>query len=928
MSGPEPVDAESDAPTRIDADTTPSREIVRGLTEPRQNLVDWLKDQVERQLAAKLGRYALLRVLGEGGMGVVFAAYDQDLDRKVAIKLLRTRTRGAQWDESWLRNEAKAMARLSHPNIVQVYDVGMEEGTLFVAMEFVVGVSLRAWYKRKQRSVREAIDVLLQAGRGLQAAHESGLVHCDFKPQNVLVGKDGRVRVLDFGVAQLRERTRAAAADSPSDPQKATRMGGTPAYMAPELHQKHPPDARSDQYAFCVALYETLYGQRPFVGLTPEELRAAILAGKPAPASDAKVPPWLRKVVLRGLAVDPAQRWPSMAALLAELGRDRGRTLRRWGLALGAATLVGLVGFNVAQRRVYQAELEAHRCDAAASSLATWDDERREAVRKAILGSGLHFAEDTWPRVAASLDEYAADWSAMRVEACEQNRSGAQSDLLYERRVACLEQRRADLAALVAVYSAADRDVVTKAVRASAELRPLAPCADPELLLADVAPPAAELIPEVERLRNTLATVRAELSAGRVKPARERLTTTSPEIVATAYRPLIAETQLLVGIADQALGDYKAAAAAYEAALWAAEASRHDAVAVDIAIRLTLVVGYHLVKLEESALWERLAAAAIDRQGGPRELEARWLAAKATVRLRAGKADEATDLMRAALAASERISGANSFEAALLLGNLGSIAGVSGDMQTASEYSQRALTAAEALLGPEHPDVATVCANAGAAALGRGDFPAALALLERARGITERTVGADHPEVARIYNNLGSVHSRMHDYEQALTLLTRSAELRRRLLGDQHTDTANTEGNIADTLLQLGRPAEALDHIERALAGHLASVGDKHSRYGAGLAHRGRIELALGRFKPAVADLERGLEILLAAGAAPREQFGDARFGLARALWPQTRQQPRALALAREAAADYTAAGPAFARELAATRTWLTEHAP
>ena len=927
MAGPEHGDVESDAPTRVDADETPSREIVRGLTAPRHHLVDWLKDQVESQHAAKLGRYALLRVLGEGGMGVVFAAYDQELDRKVAIKLLRTRARGSQWDESWLRNEAKAMARLSHPNIVQVYDVGQEEATLFVAMEFVVGVSLRSWWKRSKRSLRETLDTCTQAGRGLQAAHDSGLVHCDFKPQNVLVGKDGRVRVLDFGVAQLREATRAAPTDvTASDSRPHTRLAGTPAYMAPELHQKSVPTARSDQFAFCVTLYEALYGQRPFVGLTVADLREAIVHGKLAPTPDTKVPPWLRRVLLRGLALDPAARWPSMAALLAELGRDRGRAARRWGLALGAAALLGLAASNVHQRRSYQAELEAHRCDATAGLAGAWDDERRAAVHQAILASGLHFADDTARRVAARLDAYAAAWSAMRTAACEQNRSGAQSDLLYERRVACLEQRRADLAALVDVYSAADRDVVTKAVRASAELRPLSPCADAELLLGPVVPPATEQADaEVRRLRAVLATVRAELSAGKIKPARERLAAADPAIAATTYRPLIAEAQFLVGLAEQTLGDYKAAVAAYEAALWAAEASRHDQVAAEAAIRLALVVGYHQSRLDESALWERLAAAALERRGGPRELEPRWLAARGTVRLRAGQADEAAALMTAALAAAERINGPNSFEAALLLGNLGSIAGTRGDMATAIDISRRALAAAEAQLGPDHPDVATVCANTGAAALGRGDFKIALEHLERARGILERSVGADHPDVARIYNNLGSVHARLGDYDQALALQTRSLELRRRLLGANHTDTANSEGNIADTLLQLARPDEALAHVDRALAGHLASVGDQHNRYGAALALRGRIQLARAEPRLALADLTRGLEILT-AGATPREQLGDARFGLARALLPSKR--PQSLELAHQAAADYAAAGPAFTREQTELRAWLAEHDP
>ncbi|MBL9105979.1 MAG: serine/threonine protein kinase [Myxococcales bacterium] len=914
-------EAQGGESTRVDEELTPSAHAIRQ-GEARQNLVDRLKEQVEASLGARLGRYALLKVLGEGGMGVVFAAYDDQLDRKVAIKLLRTRARG-EWHESWLRNEAKAMARLSHPNIVQIYDVGQEAGTLFVAMEFVVGVSLRRWWKKTRRSAREVLEVCMQAGRGLQAAHEAGLVHCDFKPQNILVAKDGRVRVLDFGVAQLRKRTHAPTSEEASEAAPRTSLlGGTPAYMAPELHAQRGPDARSDQFAFCVTLYEGLYGERPFRGDDAAGLRRAILEGKLAPTPDVAVPAWLRRAVLRGLAVDPGQRWPSMAALLAELGRDRGRTLRRWGIGVGAAALVGFAGVNAVERRALQAELEAHRCDAPA---AAWDEPRRAAVKAALLGTGVSYAGDTWPRVDARLGEYAAAWSAMRVEACESHRSGAQSDLLYERRVACLEQREADLAALIEVLGAADREVVAKAVRAAFELRPLAACADAEVLLAAVAPAPVEVEDAVARVRATLATVRAELSAGQARAARGRLAAATAAAEATGYRPLLAELRFHEGMAEQALGDYKASAAAFEAAWLAAEASRHEQIAAEAAIRLVMNVGYYLARVEEAGLWERLATAVLERRGGARELESRWLGAQATVRMRAGKFDEAQEKMTAALAAAERTGGPDSYEAVLFRGNLGSIAGTRGDMAAATELSARSLAGLEALLGPGHPDVATLCANSGAAALGRGEFNKAREYLERARQIYERSVGAEHPELARVDNNLGSVLSRMGDYPRALELQRRSLESRRRTLGERHTDTANSEGNLADTYIALGEPAQALAHAERALAGHLASVGDGHPRYGAAMVIRGRARVALGQTRAGVADLEQALAIVQAAGA-PREELAEARYQLARALWQNPRQRARAVTLARASLADYMAVGAAYARERADNEAWLKEH--
>ncbi|MBA3547968.1 MAG: serine/threonine protein kinase, partial [Nannocystis sp.] len=300
-------DLQPDAPTRVAADLVSSAELLSSATDQPVHapLPDLLKAQVERGTGgARLGRYALLRVLGEGGMGVVFAAYDEELDRKVAIKLLRTRADGAAPERSWLLSEAKAMARLSHPNIVQVYDVGTCDGQLFLAMECVVGVTLLRWMRGGPKPWREVVPVLLQAGRGLQAAHEAGLVHRDFKPANVLVGGDGRVRVLDFGLAQLQGRGSGAPRAEHDDSHRTTIVAGTPAYMAPELHRQAEPDQRSDQFAFCVALHEALFGKRPFTGNSSQELARAILAGTiTAPPADAKVPAWLRRIVARGLAL-------------------------------------------------------------------------------------------------------------------------------------------------------------------------------------------------------------------------------------------------------------------------------------------------------------------------------------------------------------------------------------------------------------------------------------------------------------------------------------------------------------------------------------------------------------------------------------------------------------------------------------------------
>jgi predicted Ser/Thr protein kinase len=275
-----------------------------------------------------IGRYLVIGVAGVGGMGVVYTAYDETLDRKVAVKVLRpTDWSGVERREQVLR-EAQAMARVTHPNVVPIYEVGVFDGRIFLAMEFVEGATLREWQRQEGRSWEEVIGAYLAAGDGLLAAHRAGLVHRDFKPDNVLVGADGRPRVVDFGLARV-----DAAAESPLAPgdtsphlhaqhSTAGRVIGTPTYMPPEQQRGEPADARSDQFSFCVALYEALYGTPPFEGATMEERMANITAGAVRPAPASPVPPPVERTLRRGLAADPAQRFPSMDPLLTALSLD------------------------------------------------------------------------------------------------------------------------------------------------------------------------------------------------------------------------------------------------------------------------------------------------------------------------------------------------------------------------------------------------------------------------------------------------------------------------------------------------------------------------------------------------------------------------------------------------------------------------------
>jgi eukaryotic-like serine/threonine-protein kinase len=320
-----------------------------------------------------VGRFIVLDVVGAGGMGLVYAAYDPELDRKIAVKVVRaagfTGPR-ASAGRSRLMREAQVMARLSHPNVVTVHDVGVVDDAVFIAMEFVDGVTLRTWLQGQTSDATEpgasrstirmvaarrwqtVLDLFIKAGRGLAAAHEVGVIHRDFKPDNVLVGRDGRVKVLDFGLAKGWEAAEAEAVDGLAAPEGPARevaedsqvgtVLGTPAYMAPEQHEGKPCDARADQFSFCVALWEGLYGARPFAGKTPTDIAEATWRGEVQPVPrDSRVPRWLHRVLLRGLACEPNMRYPDMRRLLAELERDRDRMRRLW-LVGGVAAMLGL----------------------------------------------------------------------------------------------------------------------------------------------------------------------------------------------------------------------------------------------------------------------------------------------------------------------------------------------------------------------------------------------------------------------------------------------------------------------------------------------------------------------------------------------------------------------------------------------------------
>jgi len=432
-------------------------------------------------------------------MGVVYSAHDPQLDRKIALKLLRSDAVSPE-ERAPLRDrllsEAQAMAKLAHPNVVAVHDVGSFGDSVFIAMELVDGQTLTRWLAERPRRWREVVAVFVAAGRGLAAAHAAGLVHRDFKPDNLLVGKDGRIRVSDFGLAQtVAPSTPTGDLDldlAGAGAMTTTReLAGTPYYMAPEQHLGEVTSARSDQFSFCVVLYAALAGEHPFAASSYVELADAVTHGRlrPPPRRD-RMPRWLHRVLIRGLSVAPGDRYPSIDDLLARLARDPVRQLWR-GLAI-TLPAAALLGGGVLALRAHDARL---MCQGAERKLAgVWEPQRARVIERAFRGSGHPHAAAAFDEVSRRLDRYTRSWVAMHTEACEATRiRGEQPESVLGLRMMCLDARLRGVRALTDRFASAGMELVDRAPHAVKALEPLTVCADVPALSSSARPNVAAL---------------------------------------------------------------------------------------------------------------------------------------------------------------------------------------------------------------------------------------------------------------------------------------------------------------------------------------------------------------------------------------------------------------------------------------------------
>jgi tetratricopeptide (TPR) repeat protein/predicted Ser/Thr protein kinase len=858
-----------------------------------------------RQRGDSLGRYLVIEKLGAGAMGVVYAAYDHELDRRVAIKLWHTdqgASTTADVARTRLLREAQALARLAHPNVVGVHDVGTVDGEVFVAMEYVDGETLEAWLTRTRPRWPQVLATFLAAGHGLAAAHAAGLVHRDFKPENVMVGRDARVRVMDFGLA------RASGAggelptreDSPLD-LELTRTGGllgTPAYMPSEQFHGRLVDARSDQFAFCVALWEALYGERPFAATSLSELIARVDAGEVSPIPrGAAAPAWLRRVLLRGLRPDPKDRYEDMRVLLAALARDPRTLRRRLALAgLGAALLAGLA---LATRS------DGSVCEGGPERWASaWSPARAAAVTDALVATGRPHAADTATRVREGLDAYGAALVAMHHDACAATRlRGEQSDALLDLRMTCLGERLIEVDALARHLAVADSEAADLAVSAVAALTPVAACGDVAALTAAVPPPSDPAArAQVDAARVRLAEATAMHRLGRYKeglPIARTLVTEAREI---GHAPLIAEALLTLASFEINAADPNTAGASLLAAISEAARAGDRELHARAWVALTRHTAGALRRPDEAMHWATAMAAAIDLAHPGPDLRASALAARGEALISKGDYTQARAAFEAALALLPVTDGGDELRRAAVMQRLGSVLQHLALPDEARAMYTSGLEAVERTLGPEHPRVAGGLTSLANLARDAGDYATARALTERALALREAAHGPEHQLVAQLHFNLAFIAQLRGDLPAARAGAERALQIFERSLGAAHPDLSYPLNFLGVLAQGDGRLDEAEALLRRALAIDEAAVGVDNPELGSQLCNLGNVALARGHLDEAKHHFGRALILWEKAYGHDHPELSHPLIGLAEAAHA-SKARTEALALAERALA-------------------------
>ena len=826
------------------------------------------------------GRYLVIDILGRGGMGEVFAAFDPELDRKIALKRVRIEPRTLDDRRTRLLREAQAMAKIRHPNVLAVFDVGEIDDEVFIAMELVDGETLRAWMQR-EHELPAIVDAFVQAARGLEAAHALGLVHRDFKPDNAMVDRTGRVQVLDFGlVASTQPTTMLGSADAADS--RTHSFVGTPAYMSPEQYAGDRTDARSDQFALCVALFEAIHGTRPFTGDTIGALASSVTSGiVTEPTKHRAVPRWLDRAMRRGLAVDAAARWPSVTELREALERGLATTRRgrkRWLAAAG----IGVLGSFAAIRFAPD-----HSCDDATRPVDDlWNDEVRSAIGSAFAAAPGPLGAATWQSIATRLDARADAWRDGYAEVCAAARDGAPLEVeRADRRRVCLHEQTHALDSALEVLAIADGDVIAHAPQ-MVEALPNPTACSGELPIAAASSLDA---PTREQVRRTAALAESLLLANKAALAKERIEERLGVPAIAADPAAAAKLGVLAAGAMRTLGDMQGAAAELDAAYLQARAT--DSRELMLMAAMEYVAQYAALREPEPARqWierARVEARALGDERALAVLEGREAQAFA----HAGEYVEAIAKANAALAHFDELGLGDAQQAIDVIANrgtfhfsrgeiaearaskldalrrqatlvdgehpmmakhisdLGLIAMRSGDLDGARQYLERGLELVESAYTEPHPAIGESLAGLGGLAARRGDSEAARGYNERALANLIPTVGEDSAAVALIYNNQGTVLLELGRRLEGIDAHRRATAIKQRILAPDHPDLALSYAILASALVEEGDDAQVEALFRKALVIQSARVEPAprlatESRMAHWLADRGRADEA------------------------------------------------------------------------------------
>ncbi len=866
----------------------------------------------------QIGRYEIESVVGAGAMGVVYAARDSQLARRVALKLLRPVVVEDEEARRRLVQEALTLARLSHQNIVTIHDSGEWHDQVFVAMELVDGGTLSDWLWKESPPLTELLRVFRAVGEGLAAAHAAGVVHRDVKPDNVLLGSDGRARVTDFGLA--RGPGEGGGPGSPAAASFRTESGtmlGTPAYMAPEQRAGKPADPRSDQYSFAVSLWEAVTGGLPSRQGMPT--RSGAPATRPLPRR-------IRRALERAMAEDPDARWPSMEALVAALAWDP--AARRRSLVAAAVSLCAIVGAGVV----------AWRSHARLAPCAAGEERVSRVLSPARLGrladqsargrasSGPFAAEEALRarRLSELLEGYRAQWIAMYSDSCSATRvRGDQSEELLELRMSCLDARLAGADVVVGLLERGDPAIAERLAQREV-LEPLAPCADRAALLEPIRPPKdAATRARVQALRERIARAAATDRAGEYKAARALATPILAEARALGYGPLLADALVMVAALEDHESDFTAAERDYREAALTAEASRYDHLAARARTSLAYVVVAREDRAADGPPLLAEADAARTRIGDAPELEARLLEVRGEIASKENKPDEALALFERELRLVERTNGEQSLAAARLHVNLG-VELMLTRVDQARVHLERGLAIEQALLGPHHPMVLVARANLVDLLLNAGKVDEARAEVAELLALRAAALGPEHEDIANTLRMQAEVAMASPSTRaQAPALMERALTIFKKRLPPEHFRLTECEGFLSLTLLNAGRLDEALQHATVALAAFEKRPGPGQVWLSQTLTVHAETLLRLGRAAEARPELERALGLALPVD--PRQAAED-RFELGKGVWALGEDRARARSLVRTAEKEFAAQPVPDDEKLREVRAWAAKH--